>query len=166
MSRTSVSRAGSRIKSGIGSKWLVGTEVVLATVLCVGAALTLRSANHLASQDMGVVSEGVLTTYFGDVGHLPVAQRAEYFRQVIIAVEAVPGVQRVGTNDYRPFQGEDDFGLKGELLREVLAELPQQEVLKVIPETALTLSALSSLGQQYLAAYLRDWQANQSIRLG
>ncbi|GMR14076.1 MAG: ABC transporter permease [Gemmatimonadota bacterium] len=105
----SASRGSSRVTSGIRSKWLVGVEVALAMVLSVGAALTVRSANHLASQDMGVVGEGVLTTYFGDVEDLPTAQRAEYFRQVIIAVEALPGVERVGTNDYRPFEGEDDF---------------------------------------------------------
>ena len=103
MSGFSASRGGARVTSGISSKWLVGSEVALAMVLCVGAALTLRSANHLASQDMGVVSEGVLTTYFGDVEDMPTVQRAEYFRQVITAVEALPGVERVGTNDYRPF---------------------------------------------------------------
>lgn len=107
--QASASRAGSRVRSGLRSKWLVGSEVALATVLCVGAALTLRSANNLASQDMGVVPEGVLSAYFGDVDGLPVAQRAEYYRQVITAVEAIPGVERVGTNDYRPFEGEDDF---------------------------------------------------------
>lgn len=101
--------SGARVKSGIRSSMLVGTEVALATVLCVGAALTVRSAQHLASQDMGVESEGVLTAYFGDVETLPAPQRAEYFRRVITAVEALPGVQRVGTNDYRPFEGEDDF---------------------------------------------------------
>ena len=108
-SEVSTGRSGTRLKGGIRAQWLVGSEVALATVLCVGAALTARSANHLGSQDMGVESDGVLTAYFGDVEALPVPQRAEYFRRVITAVEAVAGVARVGTNDYRPFEGEDDF---------------------------------------------------------
>ena len=105
----SAGRSGARVKGGVRSKWLVGSEVALATVLCVSAALTVRSADELASRDMGVDPAGVLTTYFGDVGALPAPQRADYFRRVITAVEAIPGVERVGSNDYRPFEGEDDF---------------------------------------------------------
>jgi predicted permease len=101
--------SGHRVTRGRGSRWLVGAEVALATVLAAGAGLTIRSAWHLASRDTGVVPEGVLTAYFGDVEDLPAPQRAEYYRLVLAAVEAIPGVVRAGTKDYRPFEGEDDF---------------------------------------------------------
>jgi ParB family chromosome partitioning protein len=54
--------------------------------------------------------------------------------------------------------GSDDLGLKAELLRKVLAEMPQQEVLHLLPETTQSLQALASLGQQDLAGYLQNYQ--------
>jgi predicted permease len=102
-------RSGDRITGAYGSRWLIGAEIALATLLCVAAGLTMRSVDYLASRDMGVETNGVLTTYVGDVEDRPIPERAEYFRQVIAAVEAIPGVVRAGTNDYRPFEGEDDF---------------------------------------------------------
>ena len=62
-------------------------------------------------------------------------------------------------------QGEDDLGLRAELLRDVLSSLDENEVLSVIPETQESLQALASLGQDELAAHLQSWQAAQSARL-
>jgi ParB family chromosome partitioning protein len=61
--------------------------------------------------------------------------------------------------------GSDDLGLKAELLRKVLAEMPQQEVLHLLPETTQVLQALASLGQQDLAGYLQNYQQTQAARL-
>jgi predicted permease len=116
--------SGHRVTRRGRSRWLVGAEVSLATLLAAGAGLTIRSAWHLASRDTGVVPEGVLTAYFGDVDDLPVPERAEYFRLVLSAVEAIPGVVRAGTKDYRPFEGEDDF--KGLRFPDRPAPLPGQ----------------------------------------
>ncbi len=54
-------------------------------------------------------------------------------------------------------QGEDDLGLKAELVREVLKTLPQEDVLSLLPETTESLQALSSLGQADMAEYLQNW---------
>ena len=62
-------------------------------------------------------------------------------------------------------QGEDDLGLRAELMRTILAELPEAEILKVLPETPESLRELSELGQQVLAEQLRAWQQAQSARL-
>ena len=62
-------------------------------------------------------------------------------------------------------QGEDDLGLKAELLQTVLEEIPEAEVLRLLPETSQGLTALASLGQQDLAGYLQNWQQSQSARL-
>jgi ParB family chromosome partitioning protein len=62
-------------------------------------------------------------------------------------------------------QGEDDLGLRAELLREVLKALPQQTVLGLLPETTESLKAMASLGQNDIAAYLQNWQRAQPARL-
>ena len=61
--------------------------------------------------------------------------------------------------------GEDDLGLKAELIRELLGSLPQEEVIKLLPETADSLNALASLGQEDLASHLLAWQEAQQARL-
>jgi ParB family chromosome partitioning protein len=61
--------------------------------------------------------------------------------------------------------GEDDLGLRAELVREILKALPQEEVLALLPETAESLQALCSLGQEDMASYLRNWQQAQGARL-
>jgi ParB family chromosome partitioning protein len=61
--------------------------------------------------------------------------------------------------------GDDDLGLKAELLRQVLADLPQQEVLRLLPETAVSLQAMAAVGQETMAAYLQNWQRSQAARL-
>jgi ParB family transcriptional regulator, chromosome partitioning protein len=62
-------------------------------------------------------------------------------------------------------QGSDELGLRAELLKELIHTLPQQEVLSLLPETAQSLSALSSLGQDDMADYLKNWQQAQGSRL-
>jgi ParB family chromosome partitioning protein len=62
-------------------------------------------------------------------------------------------------------QGEDDLGSRAELVRGVLKELPQEEVLRLLPKTAESLQALVSLGQQDMVEYLTAWQRAQSARL-
>ncbi len=62
-------------------------------------------------------------------------------------------------------QGEDDLGMKAELIRHVLDALPQDEVLSLLPETAESLQALAGLGQTDMAEQLQAWQKAQSARL-
>ncbi|MFQ6029042.1 MAG: ParB N-terminal domain-containing protein, partial [Dehalococcoidia bacterium] len=62
-------------------------------------------------------------------------------------------------------QGADDLGLKAELLRRVLADLPQAEALAVLPDSVQGLADLASLGQGDLAAQLQVWQQAQGAKL-
>lgn len=62
-------------------------------------------------------------------------------------------------------QGEDDLGLRAELLREVLGKISEREVLAVLPESAGSLKALSSLRSETIANHLKAWQQAQSARL-
>ena len=61
--------------------------------------------------------------------------------------------------------GEDNPGLRAQLIRDLLSELPVEELLTVLPETHETLEALASLGQEDLATYLRAWQGARDGRL-
>lgn len=92
-----------------GVRWLVAMELALATVLCLGAGLTARSASRLLATDVGLRDEGLLTLRMGDVEAWPIEDRITFFRRAQEAVAALPGVQSAALIDYVPFQGEDDF---------------------------------------------------------
>ena len=62
-------------------------------------------------------------------------------------------------------RGDDNLGLRAELVRVVLTEIPKSEVLSVLPDTAETLSSLASLGQEDMAKSLQAWQLEQDARL-
>ncbi len=62
-------------------------------------------------------------------------------------------------------RGEDDLGLRAELMRKVLETISEDEVLAILPETADSLNALASMGQETIAAYLKNWQQAQAARL-
>jgi ParB family chromosome partitioning protein len=61
--------------------------------------------------------------------------------------------------------GDDDLGLRAELIREVLQVLPEDEVLAVLPDTLGGLKGMASLGQETMAGYLQNWQRAQAVRL-
>jgi ParB family chromosome partitioning protein len=62
-------------------------------------------------------------------------------------------------------RGEDDLAMKGAILKKILATISQEKVLSLLPETAESLQALSTLGQDDLAEHLEAWQKAQSARL-
>jgi ParB family chromosome partitioning protein len=82
-----------------------------------------------------------------------------------VAVEADDAHARLLAQALNHIQGQDDLGLQAQLIREVLQSLPQEEVLRLLPETAQSLQALASLGQETMADYLKSWQNAQSARL-
>ena len=62
-------------------------------------------------------------------------------------------------------QGEDDLGLKAELVRQVLKEIPQNQVLDLLPESIESLEGLAALGQLSIEEYLQAWEASRNARL-
>ena len=98
-------------------------------------------------------------------------QRLEVYRAM--GLETVPCVvvdlgdaqSRLLAQTLNRLHGEDDLGLKAELVRTILAELPEAEVLNVLPETADSLRDLVDLGKQDLSEQLRVWQRAQAARL-
>lgn len=61
--------------------------------------------------------------------------------------------------------GEENPGLRGEVLKEVLEKIPQRDVMALLPETAKSLSSLTSLGKEAMAEHLKAWQEAQAARL-
>lgn len=82
-----------------------------------------------------------------------------------IVVELDDARARLLAQALNHIRGEDDLGLRAEVIRGLLDVLPEQEVLAVLPESAESLRALASLGQEDLAAHLEAWEAAQSARL-
>jgi ParB family chromosome partitioning protein len=61
--------------------------------------------------------------------------------------------------------GDDDLGLRAELIREVMQVLPEDEVLSVLPDTLGGLKGMASLGQETVAGYLQNWERARAVRL-
>jgi ParB family chromosome partitioning protein len=61
--------------------------------------------------------------------------------------------------------GDDDLGLRAELIREVIRIIPEDEVLKILPDTMEGLRGMASLGQETVAVYLHNWEQARSARL-
>ena len=99
------------------------------------------------------------------------AQRLSVLRELVVSplpcvvVRADDTDARLLTQCLNRIAGSDDLGLKAELLKQVLQELPQREVLRLLPETTQSLQAMMSMGQETLAQYLQNWQAAQAARL-
>ena len=61
--------------------------------------------------------------------------------------------------------GQDNPGLRAQVVRDLLNALPEDEVLSVLPDSAEGLQALASLGKADLAAHLEAWEKAQAARL-
>lgn len=62
-------------------------------------------------------------------------------------------------------RGEDDQALKGNLIKAVLAIIPEDKVLSLLPETKESLRSLTSFDQTDLAQHLQAWEQAQAARL-
>ena len=99
------------------------------------------------------------------------AQRLTVLRELCftqvpcVIVEADDSEAKLLSQCLNRIAGEDDLGLRAELLREVLEELPQEGILALLPETSESLETLCSLGQEDIATYLQNWERAQVARL-
>jgi len=61
--------------------------------------------------------------------------------------------------------GDDDLGLRAELIREVLKTIPEGDVLKILPDTMVGLKGMATLRQETMAGYLQNWEKARAVRL-
>jgi ParB family chromosome partitioning protein len=62
-------------------------------------------------------------------------------------------------------KGEDDLGVRAEMMRTVLATVSEEDVMALLPETVESLRSLASLGTLSLATSLKKWQQGRESRL-
>ena len=96
---------------------------------------------------------------------LQVLRELGYTEAPCVVVELDDAHARLLAQALNRIQGEDDLGLKADLVREVLAALPREEVLGLLPETTESLEAFLSLGQEDMVEHLTTWQRSQVARL-
>jgi len=101
----------------------------------------------------------------GGAQRLGIAQDLGFSKMPCVVVEADDMEARLLGQCLNRIAGDDDLGLKAELIRELLGSMPQEEVLKLLPETVESLNALASLGQEDMASHLIAWQEAQHARL-
>lgn len=61
--------------------------------------------------------------------------------------------------------GDDDLGLRAELIRNVLDKLPESNILSLLPLTPAGLNAIAGIGTEPISSYLTNWQQAQAFRL-
>jgi putative ABC transport system permease protein len=94
---------------------LLSIEVSLTVVLLIGAGLLLKSYERLRSNDMGCLTENILTLHTGlpDARYGPAA-RIQFLDTFLNRVRALPGVAAAGFVDGVPGQGylgDDTFSI-------------------------------------------------------
>lgn len=82
-----------------------------------------------------------------------------------VVVELDDAHARLLSQALNRIQGDDDLGLRAEVLREVMESISESEVLSILPETTEGLKSLANLSQETVAGYLQNWQKAQAARL-
>lgn len=100
--RATAGRESQRLRGG-----LVVVQIALAVVLLVGAGLLLRTFEKLLEVDPGFRPEGVLTleVSLGEDRYPEREQQAQFFREVVEALQNVPGVAAAGAISNPPLSG-------------------------------------------------------------
>jgi predicted permease len=101
-------RTGGLVRRRLRVALVVG-EIALASVLLVGAGLTLRSFQALLHAQPGFASEGVLTTFVTLPGRRYGSdeKRLAAFDQIEQRFASVAGVRAVGATSHLPLSGQD-----------------------------------------------------------
>ncbi len=82
-----------------------------------------------------------------------------------VVIEADDAGARLLGQALNHIAGSDNLGLRAEVLRDVLESMPQEDVMALLPETAASLQALTSIGKQSIAQALQQWEQAQKARL-
>ena len=96
---------------------------------------------------------------------LKVLQEMGYSTVPCVVVELGDAQARLLSQGLNRIRGEDDLGLRAELLKEVLDTVSRETVLSLLPETGDSLRGLVSMGQESMAEHLQAWQKAQAARL-
>ncbi|MEP6918813.1 MAG: ABC transporter permease, partial [Acidobacteriota bacterium] len=97
---------------------LVVSEIALASLLLVGAGLTMRSFQSLLRADIGFHPHGLLTAFISlpDGRYPDDARRVAAYNEIERRFAALPGVRSVGATSHLPLSGQDSrsgIGVEG-----------------------------------------------------
>ena len=92
-------------------------------------------------------------------------RKARVDRVPCVVIELDDAQARLLAQALNRVHGEDNPGLRAELIRQVLKEVPEAQVLALLPETADSLKGLESLGIADLSEHLKAWELEQPSRL-
>jgi ParB family chromosome partitioning protein len=110
------------------------------------------------------MSAGVYEVLSGNQ-RLKITREMGFLSVPCVVVELDDARARLLAQALNHIHGDDDLGLRADLIRNVLNTLPASEILDLLPETANSLNALASMGTQSVASYLTNWQRAQAARL-
>ena len=97
--------AGSRERFSV-QRLMVVTQIAVSMVLLVGALLFVRSYRNLVTIDPGMRERGIAIGYFGFYTlKIKPENDAEFKRQLLEEVRAIPGVENAGSTSFTPLGG-------------------------------------------------------------
>ena len=94
-----------------------------------------------------------------------VVERLGFQTVQCVVVEVDDAHARLLAQALNHLHGEDDLGLRADVLRTVLEHVPERDVLALLPESAESLRQLASIGQEDMADYLRASEQARAVRL-
>ena len=96
---------------------------------------------------------------------LQLLQRSGTMNVPCVVIDLDDAQARLFSQALNHIHGEDDLGLRAGLIRQVLKEVPEADVLALLPETAESLKGLETLGLADLTEHLRAWELAQAAKL-
>jgi len=82
-----------------------------------------------------------------------------------VIVEADDAHARLLAQALNHIAGQDNPGLRGQVLRDVLEAVPEEEVLALLPDGVDELRTLCNLSEETIAEHLARWEQQQAARL-
>jgi ParB family chromosome partitioning protein len=101
----------------------------------------------------------------GGVQRLSILKEMHTSEAACVIVAADDAEARLLSQALNHIAGSDNLGLRAQVLREILESKSTEEVLALLPETAVSLQALTSIGEQSIAQALQQWEQTQKARL-
>ncbi|XUW99745.1 MAG: ParB N-terminal domain-containing protein [Dehalogenimonas sp.] len=82
-----------------------------------------------------------------------------------VIVESDDHKARLLSQALNRIHGEDDLGLRSELIKKTLERFSATEIASILPDTAASLVSLANMGKEKVSDYLIKWERARSVRL-